>query len=1243
MTLGGDRFTIVESIGSGGMGVVYRARDRLLDQDVALKTLRGGSGRDLYRFKREFRSLADLSHPNLCQLHELHTTGDEWFFTMELVAGVSFLDWVRPAAAVDDAEPTGPRGSGNGARPVRGPLLLPRLTEALPQLVDGVLALHNAGKLHRDLKPSNVLVTATGRVVLLDFGLVATVANTDRTHEAAAVGTPTYMSPEQAADQPLTAASDWYSIGVMLYEALTGRRPFEGSAQQVMVRKQTERPVPPGALEPTAPLELEQLCLALLATEPRQRPDATAILRDLGGVPSATTAGIARDAVATPFVGRAAELEVLRQAWDDARKGAVSVVVVRGESGIGKSALVREFRRRVGPEALVLVGRCYDRESVPFKALDPIVDAITIALLESPGIAASAAGPAEIVALARLFPVLRRVPAIAERTVGSATPADPLVLRARAFKALRGLLRTLSAQRPVMLAIDDMQWGDDDSAAALVELIHNPEGLRINPDPDRRNETSLVEKADQSASGKDPFPLAAPLPLLLVLIHRNDADDVVAKIITPHAAFASGAARLIALGPLVDAEARDLVVGLGAGDQTTELAIRDAHGHPMFLTELVRSPRVGGAARSVEDLIHNRLAALPAGAAEIVRVAAIASRPVPVGIALRAAGQAAQAGHLSRLRKEHLVRVHRRSDGSDPSIEPYHDRIRRGVLAELDPAAQRAIHAALASAIERAGVEDPEGLIAHWLGAGEPARAAAYALPAAAAAAEQLAFHRAAELYELAIAHGTATPEERRAIHRRHAGVLVNTGGLLRAAAAYAAAAEGAAPAERVELDRRRLEQLLRGGALREGMAVARDLLARVGYDLPSDDRRAMRALVLVRVRIALGRLRFTPRDEADLDARELERLDTLRSVATSFTFGNPLVSRLIQCQFLRAALAAGEPRRVCVALTYEIGYSSQAGAPTIPRQDRLLVLLRTWLARVPDPTIAATADIVAGIARHMSGRFREARELLEAGIAALRELGGLARWELDVGVSMWLGVLFHLGETKLIARQVPGLLRDASDRGDVFAMRALRGWRGNMAWLIVDRPTAARSHLAAATPASTEDGITVQRYFELVSGLQIDLYEGELDAAAARLEAAMPLVKSGKLLRLQSMRTELGFLRGRILVGRATDASHAPAIAREARALRKERVPWAEGYALVLDASVQRLRGETEAAVRTIGEAIGAFEACDLALMATVARWRRAALTGAAAEIEAATATMRAGAIADPAAMARMLWPWPE
>src|SRR5512139_974954 len=265
--LGAGRFEVRGTLGAGGAGTVYRAFDHQLQREVALKLLRQASGRDLYRFKREFRALADIVHPNLVALHEMHASGGDWYFTMELVEGVSFIDWVRPGkqagpsrARADIAEAT---------------LDLARLRGALVQLVDALLALHKAGKLHRDLKPSNVLVTKTGRLALLDFGLVAGVAegNLDRL----AVGTPVYMSPEQASDQVLGEASDWYSVGAMLYEALTARRPFEGESEQVMTRKQTELPRRPQQIATSVPADLSDLCMGLLSPRASARPTGTQV------------------------------------------------------------------------------------------------------------------------------------------------------------------------------------------------------------------------------------------------------------------------------------------------------------------------------------------------------------------------------------------------------------------------------------------------------------------------------------------------------------------------------------------------------------------------------------------------------------------------------------------------------------------------------------------------------------------------------------------------------------------------------------------------------------------------------------------------------------------------------------------------------------------------------------------------------------------------------------------------------
>ncbi|HKC11468.1 MAG TPA: serine/threonine-protein kinase, partial [Vicinamibacteria bacterium] len=251
---GNERFLVQGQLGEGGYGVVYRALDRERNTPVALKILRHVTAKALVRFKQEFRALADVSHPNLVALYELSSHEDQWFFTMELVDGVNFLWYVRGDTYTDESSPTSALSSPTSSAQsdffrsavdkIRvakgsptGALNPDRLRQALPQLAEGLLALHRAEKLHRDIKPSNVLVTREGRVVLLDFGLVTELAP-EPTHTLEQAGTPVYMSPEQAAGLPLTEASDWYNVGSMLYEALTGCLPFSGQLLDVMKRKQ---------------------------------------------------------------------------------------------------------------------------------------------------------------------------------------------------------------------------------------------------------------------------------------------------------------------------------------------------------------------------------------------------------------------------------------------------------------------------------------------------------------------------------------------------------------------------------------------------------------------------------------------------------------------------------------------------------------------------------------------------------------------------------------------------------------------------------------------------------------------------------------------------------------------------------------------------------------------------------------------------------------------------------------------
>ena len=228
------------------------------------------------------------------------------------------------------------------------------------------------------------MVDRGGRVVLLDFGLITDVARPGGgvSDDYSVVGTVDYMSPEQGASLPLTPASDWYSVGTVLYRALTGTLPFFGPPIVVLMEKQRRHPDPPIDLLPETPADLSQLCVDLLRCDPQARPDGHDILRRLGSravppVPRRPSGSRSQD---TPLVGRNAHAEVLREAFGSAtREGRAVTVLVHGRSGMGKSILIERVTRELARErsAVVLAGRCYERESVPYKALDSLIDSLS--------------------------------------------------------------------------------------------------------------------------------------------------------------------------------------------------------------------------------------------------------------------------------------------------------------------------------------------------------------------------------------------------------------------------------------------------------------------------------------------------------------------------------------------------------------------------------------------------------------------------------------------------------------------------------------------------------------------------------------------------------------------------------------------------------------------------------------------------------------------------------------------------
>ena len=330
--LGTDRFLIQRRLGAGAFGVVYEAYDRQHDALVAIKVLRHAEADALYRFKKGFRSLADIRHPNLVTFHELLAEEGQWFLTLELIEGVDFIAHLRQRKGDFDV-----------------------IRDAVAQLARGLRLLHTHDKLHRDIKPPNVLVTRQGRVVLLDFGMVAELGPGGQQKSAAldAAGTPAYMSPELAQGELATSASDWYSVGVMLYEALVGALPFDGSLLEILQRKKHGLDHRVRDLVPRAPRDLASVCEQLLAPRREERLDGDGVLRLLAAgstvVPSLSAATVLPLPVrrTEALVGRGEGLAVLRQALEASRRHAVTVLVY-GDSGHGQVGARAPFPRRRG-------------------------------------------------------------------------------------------------------------------------------------------------------------------------------------------------------------------------------------------------------------------------------------------------------------------------------------------------------------------------------------------------------------------------------------------------------------------------------------------------------------------------------------------------------------------------------------------------------------------------------------------------------------------------------------------------------------------------------------------------------------------------------------------------------------------------------------------------------------------------------------------------------------------------------
>jgi hypothetical protein len=1185
-TLG--RFEITRKLGAGGMGVVYEARDTERGGErVAVKTLRAVTPKAAQRFKREFRALADVVHPNLVRLYELFANEHQMFFSMERVDGVDLLTWVSAPGTSSD-------WSRDGTT-TRADADFDRIRAVLTQLVGAVAAIHERGKLHRDLKPSNVLVTGDGRVVVLDFGLVRDVeedVDASVTMTGAVLGTPAYMSPEQAAGTNIGPASDLYSVGVILYQALTGRLPLSDGRNklQLLVAKREETVTPPRELVPGTPADLDALCVRLLAFDPQARPTTREVLEALPVMPAAVAAS-APNQPEVPLLGRDAALRTLHDAYDAASLGRSVVVFVDGISGIGKSALVAHFLRsqRTRDGVVVLRGRCYERESVPYKALDSAIDELARHLGKLPDTDAAALMPRDVHALSRLFPALREVGAIETAPRRQIHSADDHEVRRRGFGALKEMLGRITDRRPLVVHIDDLQWADDDSASLLLELLRPPD---------------------------------APHMLLIASFRREDAEDspVLARLrLGLEGRRRAVDLRQISLQPLPAAQAETLARTLlqqHALDPGLAPAVaRESEGIPFFAGEVVRylAEQRGTTSPRLQDALQDRIRRLPEHARRVLETVAVAARRLPIAMALSAAPVGEGQDALAYLRSASFVRT--LGTRRDATVETYHDRIRDAVTASLDATRQTAIHRELATELERADDPDPERLLVHYRGAGDHARAGAQCVLAAERAQASLAFDRAAELYSTALELLAPTGESAGRLHRARAEALAAAGHCADAAHALLLASDLLAD-ERLDLRRRAAEHLLSSGHTDEGRRVMQEVLSALDVKVPRSRAAYLRGLLLRRARVKLRGLKFRPQTEADVDPRQLILLDTCWSAAMGLTITDIFEGAYFQADHLLRALAAGEPRRVAAALALEARSASFFGGRGLERARELLGQVHELAEQTAQPSARAHALVAETLVELMSANWESSYGASKRASALVADHCPAMVQESFDASAQGAAALMYMGRYADLETLASATAKEAGLRSNVYHEVMARMFLISPVMLAHDEVEAAQSELADLTRRALESRLQIGAVQTYNCRASFDLYSLEGPEIWTRRETDAHIVADNPLLRAVFPRMSITEAHGRCALAAAeTDGPHRPEMlrraARQAKILRRLPIRPAPAVALTLQAGRANLQGRPEAAAELLRRAIADLEALDMSMVAAAARMRLGQLLG--------------------------------
>jgi hypothetical protein len=1071
-TILAERFQLLRELGNGGYGVVYEAFDVEWGSRVALKTLQRMDPDALLRFKEEFRALQDLEHPNLVHLEELTCSEGVWFFTMELIEGFDFLDYVRPRI---------PELSYLHVRALDEQ----RLRAALVQLLEALLVLHRSGRVHCDIKPSNIRVDANGRAVLLDFGLVS--GGRLSFSSEFVLGTPAYMAPEQCRGAPVSPATDLYAVGVLLYEAITGELPYAGEPNRVAFEKQYRSPAHAAMVSPAAPRDLAALSMRMLKIDPAQRPSAGEVIAALAprasAAPARPHAAVVPLQEPTPFVGRERQLawlsEHLRR---QSGAGRPCFAYVSGDSGVGKTALALHFAERLGSEenTLVLRSRCFERETVPYKALDGIVDELAVHLAGLDDARVRALLPSDAKLLVQVFPILSRVGPLEQLPPPRALP-DPALLRSQTFAALRELFSRLCLERPLLLLIDDLHWSDLDSMTWLEDLLS-----------------------------------ATDAPSCMILATGRSAGELCGEVGTALEQILSshGAAEL-ALSGLDEDEAAQLGSALAHQHQDAQVfrrIAREAKGHPLFVAELVRHVEAGHALEErqvLDDALRARVALLDPASRALLELMAVAGTPSEHTVLMRALDltPGALTRQLSKLRMQHLARSESRQ-----RAECYHDRVRRSVVEGLAQPIRRQRHRVLALALSSLAGDNDERVAYHWQCAGEGARSARYCAHAAAIAFRALAFRRAMRLYAEALSQPDEfSAEERFELTVGHARALSCAGFSARAAEVYLEAGSMRQGEDARALRRQATLLMLRSGRIQEGLQLADGVLREVGLSRPATPVRAIARLFWQRTLLRSRRLQDTEPRQASPGP---EVLELLWAVAPSLAFVDFWGGSALQSYYVRMALRSGDVQHAIRSLTIQGIVHATTDRPPQEHVSRILARVRQLADGKDVAYLRALVLMSHGYVHWMNYRLDDAINQLVQAERLLRESCIDTNWELTNARIALLNALWNAGKLWKHGELAREWQRDARERGDRYAgTQLLCLGVGYQLLLQHDLPEVAEDALDESL-RGWPDAFQLPHWGQYIGRLLVRLYK---DGDAYELwQATWPHLRRSQLLRVR-------------------------------------------------------------------------------------------------------------------------------